>query len=239
VTTDIAHDRTDAAPTPAAAAAPDGPSLSPRRERTRERLLDAAYEQFAAHGIHGTSIEAVCEAAGFTRGAFYSNFESKEELFLALTDRECRLRIDSIEDAVTTLPVDPVRDGALSPEAVTSVLTAVMADPGDERRWHLMSTEFELLALRDPDVAARYSLQQERLFAELATLLDRVVHQVGMRFTVDSDTAARLLVSAHTLTVREAHLGGDAASAAESLGRSVLLRALVGLLVELDPRARS
>jgi AcrR family transcriptional regulator len=235
VTTDTAHDRTSAAPPPAAE--PDGPALSPRRERTRERLLDAAYGQFAAHGIHGTSIEAVCEAAGFTRGAFYSNFESKEELFLALTDRECRLRIDSIEDAVEVLPVDLVRDGALSSEAVTSILTAVMVDPGDERRWHLMSTEFELLALRDPEVAARYSAQQERLFAELAALLDRVVRQAGMRFAVDSDTAARLLVSAHTLTVREAHLGGDASSAAESLGRSVLLRALVGLLVEVTPDA--
>ena len=65
----------------------DGPRTSARRERTRERLLDAALALFAEHGVEATSIEAICDGAGFTRGAFYSNFEDKAALIDALSAR--------------------------------------------------------------------------------------------------------------------------------------------------------
>jgi AcrR family transcriptional regulator len=52
--------------------------------RTRQALLDAAAEVFVERGLHRSSVEAIAERAGFTRGAFYSNFGSKEELFAEL-----------------------------------------------------------------------------------------------------------------------------------------------------------
>jgi AcrR family transcriptional regulator len=55
-----------------------------KRARTRAALLDAAERTFVERGLLGASIEGIAEAAGYTRGAFYSNFESKEELFAAL-----------------------------------------------------------------------------------------------------------------------------------------------------------
>ena len=55
-----------------------------RQARTRSALLDAAAELFAERGLQGTSVEAIAERAGFTRGAFYSNFRTKEELFAEL-----------------------------------------------------------------------------------------------------------------------------------------------------------
>jgi len=58
-----------------------------RRAQTRERLLDAAAEVFNRLGYHGASLEAVAEAAGYTKGAVYSNFASKAELFVALAER--------------------------------------------------------------------------------------------------------------------------------------------------------
>ncbi len=158
---------TDLDPTRVDRGAESETALSPRRERTRERLLDAAYGLFAEHGINGTSIEAVCEAAGFTRGAFYSNFDTKESLFLALTEREIRMRMRSLEAAVEHLPDDPVRDGVIAPEAIATIVAAVMADPRDERRWCLMSAELELLALRDPQVAERFADQEESFRTEL------------------------------------------------------------------------
>ena len=57
------------------------------RENTRARLLEAAAQVFAEAGLDGASVEAVCERAGFTRGAFYSNFESKDELASSRTPR--------------------------------------------------------------------------------------------------------------------------------------------------------
>ena len=61
--------------------------LTPRREATVGRLVEAAITQFAARGIDATSVEQLCEAAGFTRGAFYSNFTSKDDLCMAIIER--------------------------------------------------------------------------------------------------------------------------------------------------------
>jgi AcrR family transcriptional regulator len=57
-----------------------------QRARTRAALLDAAGRVIAQRGFHGASIEAITAEAGYTGGAFYSNFESKEELFAALLE---------------------------------------------------------------------------------------------------------------------------------------------------------
>src|SRR5438093_937347 len=55
-----------------------------RREQTRAYLLEAAAAVFAARGFHGASLDEIAEAAGFTKGAIYSHFQSKADLFLAL-----------------------------------------------------------------------------------------------------------------------------------------------------------
>jgi AcrR family transcriptional regulator len=59
-------------------------SRAESQARTRQKLLEAAGEVFVERGLHRTSVEAIAERAGFTRGAFYSNFASKEELFAEL-----------------------------------------------------------------------------------------------------------------------------------------------------------
>ena len=58
------------------------------RAQTRERLLEAAREVFARNGFHGSSVEEIASAAGFSTGALYSNFEGKEDLFLVLMELE-------------------------------------------------------------------------------------------------------------------------------------------------------
>src|SRR5580765_6777154 len=77
--------------------------LTPERRRamTREHLLDAAAIVFARDGYHGASLDDVAAAAGFTKGAVYSNFKNKEDLFLALledrTDRQLAVVSDVLE----------------------------------------------------------------------------------------------------------------------------------------------
>jgi AcrR family transcriptional regulator len=60
------------------------PRIRPTRQETRQRLFEAAAAVFAAHGIGGASVEAIASAAGLTRGAFYSNFDGKDELITAM-----------------------------------------------------------------------------------------------------------------------------------------------------------
>ncbi|MFV8054580.1 TetR/AcrR family transcriptional regulator [Mycobacterium sp. 48b] len=58
--------------------------MTRRRVETRQRLLDAAFAVFAAKGFGRTRIDDICQASGYTKGAFYSNFKTLDELFLAL-----------------------------------------------------------------------------------------------------------------------------------------------------------
>jgi AcrR family transcriptional regulator len=67
--------------------------VRPTREETRARLFEAAAEVFAERGIGAATIEQIASAAGFTRGAFYSNFDSKDELLLAMYEDHCERSI--------------------------------------------------------------------------------------------------------------------------------------------------
>ena len=75
------------------------------RERTRGKLLDAAAQVFAEVGLDAASVEAICDRAGFTRGAFYSNFETKDELFLELAGIVARERVEAEHKRLSALGV--------------------------------------------------------------------------------------------------------------------------------------
>ena len=70
----------------------------PTRDDTREKLFEAAARVFEDQGIGGASIEAIAAAAGFTRGAFYSNFKSKDELIIAMLEDHVEQSILRIRD---------------------------------------------------------------------------------------------------------------------------------------------
>jgi len=67
-----------------AVGAPKRLTRKEKQEETRRRLLDAAERVFLRRGLQGSSVEEISAEAGFTRGAFYSNFKSKDELFVEL-----------------------------------------------------------------------------------------------------------------------------------------------------------
>ena len=68
-----------------------------RRQQTRARLLDAAGQVFARRGFHAATVDEVAEAAGYTKGAVYSNFANKDELFLALLDQRLAAQLQQVE----------------------------------------------------------------------------------------------------------------------------------------------
>jgi AcrR family transcriptional regulator len=65
-----------------------------RLEQTRNMLLDAAEELFARKGLLGAALDEIADAAGYTRGAIYSHFGAKEELFLAVIERQRQRFLD-------------------------------------------------------------------------------------------------------------------------------------------------
>lgn len=160
--------------------------VSARRRATRTRLLAAAEEVFAERGFHGASVEDLCERADFTRGAFYSNFASKDELLLELyAEHAARLHTRVAEVAGTP--------GLSLEEVLEGVFDVWDDDPEARRRWHLLTSEFALHALRDEQARAAWATLQGTLREELATLVDRVVEGQQLRPAVASTELVRLI----------------------------------------------
>jgi AcrR family transcriptional regulator len=112
-------------------------SRSERQAQTRAALIEAAARVFVQRGFVGTSVEAIAAEAGFTRGAFYSNFSSKEELFAELLqERVYRLYADMAREAA-----DP--STRATPRETGERLAAIQDHP--EGRW-IFRLWLELLA---------------------------------------------------------------------------------------------
>lgn len=159
-----------------------------RRERTRGELLDAAAEVFAEHGFNGASVDQVAEAAGFTKGAVYSNFTSKEELFLELLDRQVDRSVDVLAEVVERVPAGERAAVLTDRVAELEVLAG---------RWFLLEAEFLLYAARgdDPAVRARVAARQQRTRARITALVRRHLEEIGAGSTSDAEDIARLLVA--------------------------------------------
>ncbi|MCC9308457.1 TetR/AcrR family transcriptional regulator [Kitasatospora sp. RB6PN24] len=158
-----------------------------RRPRTRAALLDAALAVFAEHGFQAATIEQVCAAAGFTRGAFYSNFSSKEELFLALFDQHSKHILERLDAALGAVPA-----GELTLPRLVELISVV--EPA-ERDWYLVTTEFTLHAIRDPQAAWVLARHDASLREALAQGLTACLARAGLALTVPAEEVARLLIA--------------------------------------------
>jgi AcrR family transcriptional regulator len=188
---------------------PSAPVGSARRAATRERLLDAAFEVFAEQGVHASTVEQIAERAGFTRGAFYSNFTTKEELFVALMDREDAARLDALEEKIAQLrPSLEAADGRLDSDAMADIVLGFLAGPFDDHAWSLIYAEFQLLALRDPAFAPLYLQHRNQYESALVPVLERTLEHAGRTFATDPTIAVRLLTAVYDDAVRQAILEG-------------------------------
>jgi AcrR family transcriptional regulator len=136
------------------------PRIRPTRSEVRDRILDAASKVFAAEGFAGATIDAIGQAAGFTKGAVYSNFGSKDELFLALLDREFELRGEQIATALES--EDDV--AAAAKTLSRSVLDSVHSHAD----YYVLFVEYWLRAVRDPELRERLIARRRAAAADQA-----------------------------------------------------------------------
>jgi AcrR family transcriptional regulator len=135
------------------------------RARTRAHLLEAAAEVFARRGFNGASVEEVADVAGYTKGAVYSNFSSKDELFLAVLQGRMAAQVEFLE--------------SLSREAGSQLRNGSAQLPDldwMDLQWCLLTFEFWLYALRNPPVAERLAEVYGQFRAQLAPLLTPYVN---------------------------------------------------------------
>jgi AcrR family transcriptional regulator len=139
-----------------------------RRRQTRAQLLDAAGQVFARRGFHAATLDEVADAAGFTKGAVYSNFATKDELVLALLDQHLAAQLQQIEalDAIES-----------SEELRTVLRRRTEQDSATARDFGVLVIEFWLYAMRNPaaraELAERYGQIRGRLAELIAKRYDR------------------------------------------------------------------
>lgn len=137
-------------------------ALTKRRAQTQARLVAAASEVFAERGFGRATVEDVCERAGYSRGAFYSNFDSLDSLFFALYGSWSTELIAAVGDAVDAAPAELSLG-----ELIDQVIAVLPVD----RRTHLLNLEFAAHALRHDEVGAALAGHRRRLREALLPIL--------------------------------------------------------------------
>lgn len=202
-------------------------AVSSRRAHTRGRLIDAAIALFAEKGILAASVEEICERAGFTRGAFYSNFDSKDELLVAALQRKGEEILQAATRATDTVPGEPI-----SPRSVDDVIRQAMlvfeASHPIDPEWLLARNEMRLYALRTPTVREPVRAVEDSLDALLIAAIHDVVDRQGARLRIPAEQLVIVLNSYYeALAVRALMAGSDLAGALWSDYLGKLIRSLV------------
>ncbi len=131
-----------------------------RQAQTRHDLVRAAERLFIRRGFHATSVDAVAAAAGYTKGAVYSNFASKEDLFFAVYEPRIDRRVAEVEAALDDAPS--------ASEALERVIPGQPGRHQTEDGWMAVFFEFWAHALRHPELRRRFAAQHRRVIEPLA-----------------------------------------------------------------------
>jgi len=180
---------------------------SPRREATRQRVLDAAREVFAEQGVVGATVEAICERAGFTRGAFYSNFADKDDVIDALVEREQNRLLDHL-DAIFGDVGRQIADAPDLHEALAAIIDRVMRAVPMDREISLVQAELENFAIRRPDLAGRFLAINRRFRARIAGFIADAMTANGRELLVDPEMLTEALIGISQRSCRRAILDG-------------------------------
>lgn len=165
----------------------NGPVPRVRRDEVRRRLLDAAAEVFAQRGYAAARLDEIAHAAGFTKGALYSNFAGKHALLAELIERHVRtqLAVSQVEIRAQDRP-----DRAL--EDIAEVYARGIVEQGT---WTRLLVEIAQQAAHDPAVRGVYVEVRRALRDELATTLATACDQLGVELAVPADQLALTLQS--------------------------------------------
>lgn len=172
-----------------------------RTEHTRQILLDAAEEVFARKGLTGAALEEIADAAGFTRGAIYSQFGAKEKLFLAVVDRQRQQFLNGFAEVMDSF------------HRLSDVDVDELA-----QRWRQLSSgadraalgyELTLYLLRNPDARESVAAQRRETVRALGEFISKNVARIGGTLTIEADTLARIVLAANDGITLDSHIDGE------------------------------
>ncbi len=166
------------------------PKTTPRREETRRRLVQAAITEFARSGIDAVSVEQLCDAAGFSRGAFYSNFTSKDDLCIAILADYGERISTRLPKTVENIPADADTNW-LTTNGVATYFN--LAAPDENHRRTL--AELGQRALRRPELVRASAEISKQIRAVVIAALIKVSERLGFSWRIKPHTLTEILTA--------------------------------------------
>lgn len=171
------------------------------REQVRQRVLEAAERLYAQRGIDATSIEDVARAAGFTKGAVFSNFPTKDTLVAAIMDERVAARLS---DVARTLDTDT--GAADLPGEVGRMFARRL---GEDDGGSLLVLEYLLRAARDPSTGAEFVDRRRAQRARISTLIEQQARLRGVTLRLPPSTLALALLALTSAVAAERRADPD------------------------------
>jgi AcrR family transcriptional regulator len=154
------------------------------KARTRTRLMEAAGKVFACRGLERATVDEVAGEAGYTKGAFYANFESKEGLFLAMLDERFAERLEEIDRVLDS--------GATVTEQARMAGQEFNDHLAGNPEWSRLFFEFAVQALRDERFRAELVARQRALRARIAAGFRNHSEAVGAGHPLPAELVAAM-----------------------------------------------
>jgi AcrR family transcriptional regulator len=149
-----------------------GPTRLQRSDATRAALLQAASRAICEQGMQGASIDRIAAEAGYTKGAFYVHFASKEDMFLTLLDEHFAAELARLDGELTGAE-EPVQEARRAGEGF---LAHIDSDP----QWRRLYQEFANHAARNDAFRAQFAARQRDLRARMASVFVRLAADLGV-----------------------------------------------------------
>ncbi|AFJ33118.1 MULTISPECIES: TetR/AcrR family transcriptional regulator [Mycobacterium] len=160
-----------------------------RLEHTRSLLVDAAEEVFGEKGFVAATLDDIAHAAGYTKGAIYKHFSTKEDLFLAVSDRYWRRYFVNFTEVMA--PATQV--GARELDEIAKRWSQLSRDRGAEHA--ALGHEFMLYLLRNPEARERVAAKRSEAVEALAKFIVAGIDRLGGTLLIPASTFAQVLVA--------------------------------------------
>jgi AcrR family transcriptional regulator len=154
-----------------------------RKQRTQAVLVATGRSVFLERGFHGASLDEIAERAGYSKGAVYSNFAGKDELFLAV--------LEAHFDQRARILADVLFDEERLEDSYRAVARSMSAAEESEPRWTPLLLEFWAHASRRPSLRSAVAEGRERFFGVIAGLIGELGRRHGVTFAIPPKEIAR------------------------------------------------
>lgn len=172
----------------------DQAHTTPRRAATRARLIDAAREVIAERGAGGATVEKIAERAGFTRGAFYSNYESLDDLFVDVICEVGEARLAQVRTAATEFATHRVKEGLTFETALTggvSEFVHLLQPPMHEV---LLQAELRLYVLRHEGARAGYVAAMRETMTSVYAIIETLFKDLNVNIRATPEIIMDILI---------------------------------------------